>query len=49
MEFHHVFAGFAKMRLNWDIQWENWTVLSLMPDMISMNKQLKATQKLFWL
>lgn len=31
MEIHHVVAGFAKMRLNGDIHWGHWTVLSLMP------------------
>lgn len=31
MEILHVVAGFAKMRLNRDIHWGHWTVLSLMP------------------
>lgn len=31
MEIHHVVAGFVKMRLNGDIHWGHWTVLSLMP------------------
>lgn len=46
MEIHLVVAGFAKMRLN---TLGTLDCTQFDANMIYMNKQFKATQKLFWL